>query len=237
MKQLTTLLLTAFLLQSCIKENKNHQQKEAEKVLEDNTFLTSNIKKITPIPINISELPKDMKYEGKIVNAIKWRDKLGENVVITTETGIYESKKFNHDNNGSDAEIFAYHYAVENNNFKQTWRVYDYISDCPVDIAAEFIDNTFQITDLDNNGIAEIWLMYIIVCHGDVSPSDMKIIMYEGSKKFAIRGENKVMHGIDSDGNKMYIGGEYKIDKAFSEGPKVFLDFAKKLWNDNILEN
>ena len=162
---------------------------------------------------------------------------MGENIVITTETGIYESKKFKHENDGGDAEIFAYHFIVENNNAKQTWKVYDYISDCPVDIVAEFIDNTFQITDLDNNGVAEIWLMYKTVCHGDVSPSDMKIIMYEGQQKFAIRGENKVMHGIDDDGNEMYMGGEYKIDKAFSDGPIVFLDFAKKLWNKNIIEN
>ena len=237
MKQLITIFLVVFLFQSCGNESKNHHQAELEKKLEDNSVLTSEIKKINPIILNVSELPNDIKYEGKIVNAIKWTDNFGENIVITTETGIYESKKFKHENDGGDAEIFAYHFIVENNNAKQTWKVYDYISDCPVDIVAEYIDDTFKITDLDNNGVAEIWLMYKTVCHGDVSPSDMKIIMYEGQQKFAIRGENKVMHGIDDDGNEMYIGGEYKIDKAFSDGPKVFLDFAKKLWNKNINES
>ncbi len=236
MKQLIIILLTAFLFQSCGNETKNQQKTEYKETLEYNTVLTSEIKKITPITINVSELPNDIKYEGIIVNAIKWTDNLGENIVITTETGIYESKKFKHESDGGDAEIFAYHFIVENNNAKQTWKVNDYISDCPVDIVAEFIDNTFQITDLDNNGVAEIWLMYKTVCHGDVSPSNMKVIMYERQQKFAIRGENKVVLGIDDDGNEMYMGGEYNIDKGFSEGPKVFLDFAKKLWDKNIIE-
>ncbi|NJO90540.1 MAG: hypothetical protein HC831_17445 [Chloroflexia bacterium] len=236
MKQLIIIFLAFLLLQSCKNETKNSQQNEQEKKSADNSGLTSEIKKITSTVLNANELPNFIKYEGKIVNAVKWTDNLGENIVITTETGIYESKKFKHENDGGDAEIFAYHFIIENNNAKQTWKVYDYISDCPVDIVAEFIDNTFQITDLDNNGVAEIWLMYKTVCHGDVSPSDMKIIMYEGQQKFAIRGENKVMHGIDDDGNEMYMGGEYKIDKAFSDGPKVFLDFAKKLWDNNIIE-
>ena len=80
----------------------------------------------------------------------------------------------------------------QNNQVIQTWKVYDYIDDCPVDIVASFVKNTFKITDLDNNGVAEIWLMYKTVCHGDVSPSEMKIIMYQGNQKFAMRGENKV---------------------------------------------
>jgi len=76
--------------------------------------------------------------------------------------------------------------------------------------------------------------MYETVCHGDVSPSDMKIIMYEGQQKFAMRGENKINYGTGDNGQKMYAGGEYKIDDAFSNGPTVFLEFAKKLWNKNI---
>ena len=236
MKQLIIILFGFLIFQSCGNENKNRQKNDPEKKLETNTHYSSNTYKITPIKLNVSELPKDIKYEGEIVNAIKWIDNLGENIVVTTETGIYENIKFKHENYGVDAEIFAYHYIVENKKAKQTWRVYDYINDCPVDIAAKFLDNTFQITDLDNNGIGEIWLMYKTVCHGDVSPSDMKIIMYEGKQKYAIRGVNKVMLGIDDNGNELYIGGEYKIDNAFSNGPEVFLEFAKELWNKNIIE-
>ena len=59
--------------------------------------------------------------------------------------------------------------------------------------------------------------------------------MYEGQQKFAMRGESRVMYGIDDNGQRMYEGGEYKIDNAFAKGPAVFLEYAKKLWEANIV--
>jgi hypothetical protein len=181
--------------------------------------------------LDLTKLPKGIKYEGKIKTAVHWVDSLGDNIAIMTETGIYQSKKFKHENDGGDAELFAYHFIVKDDSAFQTWRVYDFISDCPVDIEAEFIKKSFQVTDLNLDGVSEIWIMYKTVCHGDVSPCDMKIIMYQGQQKYAIRGQNKVKV---SD-NEFY-GGDYKFDKAFADGPKEFLEFAKKLWNKNSMQ-
>ena len=178
-----------------------------------------------------TKLPKGIKYEGKIKTAVRWVDSLGDNVAISTETGIYQSKKFKHENNGGDAELFTYHYLVKGDIAFQTWRVYDFISDCPVDIEAKFVKNSFQVTDLNQDGIGEIWILYKIVCHGDVSPCDMKIIMYQGQQKYAMRGQNKVQIS-----DKEFYGGDYKFDKAFTDGPKEFLEFAKKLWDKNIMQ-
>lgn len=103
------------------------------------------------------------------------------------------NKKFKHENDGGDAQIFAYHYILKQNKAVQTWRIYNLIMDRPVDIEAEFIKDSFQITDLNQDGISEIWVMYKTVCHGGVSPSNMKIIMYQWQQKFALRGPNKVL--------------------------------------------
>lgn len=43
-------------------------------------------------------------------------------------------------------------------------------------------------------------------------------------------GQNKVE--IEPD---RFDGGNYKFDQAFIDGPAVFRDFAKKLWNRNII--
>jgi hypothetical protein len=64
----------------------------------------------------------------------------------------------------------------------------------------------------------------------------MKVIMYQGKQKFAMRGQNKVFEGTDDKGTKHYSGGDYKYDKAFADGPKEFLEFAKKLWDKNIMQ-
>jgi hypothetical protein len=183
-----------------------------------------------------NKLPKGIKYEGKIKTAVRWTDSLGDNIVVLTETGVYQNKKIKHENDGADAELFAYNFIVKSDSAFQTWKVYDFIADCPLDIEASFIKNTFRVTDLDNNGVAEIWLMYKTACQGDVSPCDMKIIMYQGKQKFAMRGRNKVVGSVDDKGNELYVGGEYKPDKALAEGPKAFLDFAKTMWNKNIMQ-
>lgn len=234
MKNAIIFLVFVSILQSCDGQSKKQKRVQSEKILKSKKAAIYKGKMTKPVNISIDKIPQEIKYEGKIKNAVHWTDKLGENIVITTETGIYQSNKFKHEMDGGDAEIFAYHFLKSNGGFKQTWKVYDFISDCPVDIVASFIDKTFDITDLNNNGIAEIWVMYETVCHGDVSPSNMKIIMYEGQQKFAMKGENKIMYGTGDNGQKMYAGGEYKIDNAFSNGPTVFLEFAKKLWNKNI---
>lgn len=187
--------------------------------------------------INQEKLPKGVLFEGKFLDAVKWTDGIGDNIVVRTETGIHVSEKYTHDDNdGYDAEVFAYHYLVEKDTVKLLWKVYDYISDCPVDIEAEFFKDTFPVTDSDNDDIAEVWLMYKKACHGDVSPCIMKIIMYEDRQKYAIRGENKVFGGTDDKGKKYYIGGDYTFDSAFDKGPKEFLDYAKKLWQKNIMQ-
>ncbi|MCR4030584.1 MULTISPECIES: M949_RS01915 family surface polysaccharide biosynthesis protein [Flavobacterium] len=233
MKNILSLLLCIVLFSNC-----KTDKKEAIKT----NISTEESSKEEPFVLKVEKIdstqfPESIKYEGFIKNAVRWKDKSGDNIVITTETGYHINKKFEHDSDGSDAELFAYHYIISGNEAKQTWKVYDFISDCPVDIVASFVKNTFQVTDLNQNGIAETWLMYKTVCHGDVSPCNMKIIMYEGNQKYAIRGESKVAVGIDDHGKKQFIGGEYKLDDNFKKAPKAFQEFAQKLWADNLIEN
>ncbi|MEB0263062.1 MULTISPECIES: M949_RS01915 family surface polysaccharide biosynthesis protein [unclassified Mucilaginibacter] len=185
------------------------------------------------IKLGNGEIPKSITYKGHIIDVVKYTDADGEHLVITTETGKTPSKNSDSDGDGyRDAALYAYHYLVQTGSYKLTWSVYDFIKDCPVDIRANFIRKTFAVTDLDNNGKAEVWLMYRTVCHGDVGPSDMKIIMHEGNKKYAMRGENKVKVS-----EKDYIGGKYTFDSAFITAPTAFKLYAKNLWNKNLLEN
>lgn len=187
-------------------------------------------KKIELTYIDKTQIPKEIKYLGKIKTAVKWTDDLGDNLVITAETGDVESKSAPSEGY-RDAALYAYHFLVFNDSVRQTWKVTDFIKECPLDIEANFIKNTFQITDLNGDGIAEIWLMYIVTCTSDVSPVDMKVIMYQGTQKHAMRGQNKV----EVSPGKFY-GGEYKFDKAFNEAPKEFRSFAEKLWKAHIME-
>ena len=195
-----------------------------------NSLTVSAQGKIGLITLEKSQIPKGINYSGEIKQAVRWTDNAGENIVITTETGDTESKS-GPSEDYRDAALYAYHFLVFPDSVRQIWKVHDFIKECPLDIEANFIKNTFQITDLNGDGIAEVWLMYIVSCKSDVSPADMKIIMYQGNQKYAVRGHTKVE---PSQGE--FVGGDYKFDKAFNEGPVEFRDFAKKLWKAHIME-
>lgn len=232
MKNIAVLCLLLITFSSCKSDKKDSREESQTLPLTEAKDFSLVVNKI-----DSTQFPGSIKYEGFIKNAVRWKDKSGDNIVITTETGIYRNEQLKHEfEDSSDAELYAYHFILSNNVAIQTWRVKDFIADCPVDITASFVKNTFKITDLNKNGIAEVWLMYKTVCHGDVSPSNMKIIMYEGNNKYAMRGENKVQVGSDVNDKASFIGGEYKLDANFKNGPKVFREYAQNLWKENLME-
>jgi hypothetical protein len=184
------------------------------------------------IKLNKADIPKTVTYKGHIIDAVKYTDKTGDHIVITTSTGeIQVIDTAVKDLDLRQAKLFAYCYDISNNQIKLNWQMQDYTIPCAVDVTAKYIPGTFAVTDLNNNGNAEVWLMYRIGCRGDVSPPGMKIIMHEGSGKYAVRGEARA-HLFD----KHYAGGDYTIDAALKNGPEPFKKYALDLWKKNLLE-
>ena len=172
-----------------------------------------------------SAIPRKIQYGGNIIQAVRWADNSGDNIVILSKEIKPE------DTDGSDGNLYAYHFIVSGDSIKQTWRIYDHLKDCPVDMFLFFLDKSFAITDLNNDGFAEIWVMYKVSCQGDVSPVPMKIIMYQNGKKYAARGTTKVPIS-----ENRYDGGNFSFDESFKSAPVEFRQYAEKLWKQHELE-
>jgi hypothetical protein len=170
----------------------------------------------------VTKLPDSIKVKGKVVEAVQWTDSLGVNLVVTAQTEVYNSKI----EGLRSQELFADHYVLRNDSSLLLWHVYDYSFDCGVDLNAKYLKNTFTVTDLDKNGVAEVWLMYYVGCTG-TDVYDMKVIMYEGETMYAMRGHNKSRLNPSA-------GGDYKYNYNFLHGPKPFKEFAHKLWKANV---
>lgn len=180
--------------------------------------------------ISKQEIPSSIKFKGKMVDGYRWKDISGDNLLILCEqTDIPSSSKEYEDLRS--AALYAYHYLITADSTTLTWKVQDFVNDCSVDIVAEFVKNSTSVTDLDKNGLTETWIVYRTACKGDISASDMKIIMYEGKKKYALRGRSKVIVGKEQD------GGDKTFDYAFKNGSVVFRQYATKLWDKYVLEN
>lgn len=185
---------------------------------------------IKVVKVAIKDLPANISYKGKYSSASKWSDQEGEHIVLLTETGLVASKS-NPEEGNRQADLYAYHFLLAKDSVRQKWLVHDLVRDCPVDVIAQFVKNSFVVTDLDKDGLSEIWLMYQVSCQGDVSPVPMKIIMYEGSQKFAIRGTSKVQVS-----EKETAGGEFSLDDAFKKAPTSFREYGQQLWKKFVVQ-
>ena len=179
-------------------------------------------------------LTKEIKYSGKIKNTIAYTDKLGEHIIITTGLENLQERK---------AYIFAYDYLKKPNTSKYilNWKLEDGINEsCDVDYTVQFLSEPI-ITDLNNNNIKEVTLVYIQTCAGDISPFEMKAIKREDKTKYGLRGssldvitkENKkdpcCSTKYDED-DYMNIMGLYQNENDFKNAPKEFLQHSRKIW-------
>jgi len=181
--------------------------------------------------VSKTEIPSSVVYKGNYLDAYKWNDTDGEHLLVRTETGETEPTGHPKEEGFFDAALYAYHFIVHKDSVQLIWKLQDFVKECQLDVTASFVKNSFIITDLDKNNHAEIWLTYKTTCRSDISPATLKIIMYEETRKFAVRGYTK----IPIDDSK-YDGGEMSFDDAFKNGPSMFKDFATKLWSKNVIE-
>ncbi|MBQ5429432.1 MAG: hypothetical protein IIU35_03425 [Neisseriaceae bacterium] len=170
---------------------------------------------------SLAESSKTVAYpdlQGKIIKEIKYTDKTGENVIVLTQTDIsLREEEGNHYYSSQD--LYAYRYLIKQGKMQKIWQIHDFIHDCEVDMCVNFIKKHIQITELNHNGIKEVWIPYALQCAGDISPFELKIIMYEDKQKYALRGES-LSHGL---------GGKYKMDAKLKNNP-AFSKFAKSLF-------
>lgn len=209
-----------------------------------------SVQKIEPVRGTTADIPSGIKVRGSVYEVWKWNDSLGENLLITTIVAPYNDKEKNENGEeGQTAELHAFHYARKNDDYQLVWMMNDKEKACPFDITCEFIKDAISVTDLDANNIAETTILYRITCRSDVSPATMKLIMHQGSGKYALRGltwygmgeipfeitaananleKLSGYKGTDDDIFKTF--GRYESEKEFDGAPPAFISYARNQW-------
>jgi len=110
--------------------------------------------------------------------------------------------------------------------YKEVLVIRELVNPCNLDIEARFLPGTATLTNLDDDGQAELTFGYQTRCAGDVSPSTKKVLMLEGKQRYALRGNSKITlpGGIVE-------GGDYKPD--FKKAPAAFKEHAIRIWATN----
>lgn len=247
----------AIFLSGCNSSGKKDPNKEMDDTarMDNPPVLTS---KVEPQKGAASDIPASIKVKGTVQEVWKWKDNAGENLLITTYVAPYddtEKNKFGEE--GQTAELHAFHYAKQGTGeYAQVWMMNDQEKSCPFDITCQFVPGSTTITDLDNNGIAEIKIQYLITCRSDVSPAAIKLIMYENGKKYALRGNSwipyspdfkfdvtednanleKMLKAKDETEEMLRSFGRYETEKEFNNAPPEFIIHARKEWLKYVKE-
>ncbi len=151
-----------------------------------------------------------LEHEGKITYKKIWQDTNGENIAIFTQ---------------KESELFVYHYSINDDQVKLLRKVYDVEPGCEDDLFIDFVENSIEVTDLDNNNLGELTFAYKKTCTTDVSPRVLKVLLLEDGNKYIMRGYSVVEFGEDQ------YGGDQTIDPSFENGPPAFLAHAKQVWD------
>ena len=169
-------------------------------------------------------LPAGVKATGGSLDAAYYfADKNGINYVLFSSKEV-RGRPGPDGDPSQGALLYVDHWVLPAGGKARSLRaVKDLVEDCAFSMTARMHDDAFAVTDLDDDGKAEITFAYEIGCRSDVSPNTLKLIVLENGQKYILRGETRIEGGY---------GGSFTPDPSEARWPKKFLDHAKEVWND-----
>ncbi|GAB2789087.1 hypothetical protein GCM10027175_29550 [Hymenobacter latericoloratus] len=197
---------------------------------------------------------------GQLLEARQWQDSRGENLLLITRRGPFHEKTTEYTDEESGVELFARQYVRQAaGRWQELWRMQDAIRNCAFDMWLGPLPGSTSITDLNADGETETTLVYQLTCRSDVSPSNLKLIMHAGRRKYALRGQTIVQYDsvplaqrapanpccVDTlseaeldapEGYELYAG-RYENEKDFRGAPPELLRYARQQWRKWSLQD
>ena len=163
---------------------------------------------------------------GATIITTTFKDVEGEHRVVFTEHALVAKKDLR------SKRLTVVHESRKDARARWTavWDAKDFVNDCAFDVMLALNEKSISVTDLDGNGKAEISFAYQLGCRSDVSPLTLKLLMYEGKAKYALRGQTRSKVG-EEGGKSIEEGGSHEVDPAFGKAPPAFLEHAKAQWD------
>lgn len=195
-------------------DNKSQEQMKTEppsesvkEVVADSMQVAVNM---VPQALSLTEIPKDLRPPGQLLEGWRWTDSNGENLLVVFRTVSLSKQEQETKANPAlrpdsteivemtdyerSARLTAKQYVRQQGKYKELWRVQDAVTDCAFDMTLGLRPGSTAITDLDRDGRSETTIMYASACRSDVSAATLKLIMRAGEAKYALRGSTVVQY-------------------------------------------
>ena len=216
--------------------------------------------RLTPTAVPEAQIPATQRLPGKLAEAWRWMDANGENLLVvylTDERPDHPLDPRNAIDGGADErqrQLAARQYVRQPGQpYRELWHLRDEVRHCSFSLNLALLPQSTAVTDLDHDGQSETTLLYAQGCRSDVSPDGLKLIMHEGTAKYALRGYTVVQFDSvparqrqptnpcclgdlnEQQLDKMYedpkasYAGRYFNETEFQQQPE-FLRFARQQW-------
>lgn len=244
------IILFVLIIGSCNSANDN----EADNNTTEHQMSSADFMK--PKQISSDALPVEITVTGVFNEAWMWVDSLGENLLVLSHQIKNENSK---DESGDDlvtGSAYTAHYLKKDGKYRSSRTSTEDEQACAFDLVCDFIPGSTTITDLDNNGFAEIKFQLIKTCRSDVSPATMHLVMREKEVNYVLIGTtwvpfnpgmpfNLTIENLSLDGSKSSTDefkelertmGKYNGEYQFSKAPPQFLQYARQEWLKYVKE-
>lgn len=171
--------------------------------------------RVRAIPFDAQEFPSELP-NGHVDGGIAFIDSAGVNYVVFTLDAPLTREHIRR------TTLHIKHVVDDNGVTREVRSYVERIDDCDFDVIVKPYYGEWSITDVNNNGIAEVSFAYTADCVADISPFAHKALITEAGEKYALRGFTFRQY---PDG--FSEGGSYKADTM----PPLFLKKVKKVWH------
>lgn len=228
---------------------------------EKTSIQPSKITKISPLKFNgvivaidSANAPlKRSKWQYLFGN--KWTDVDGEHFVLAWKRGPLPENAMKYMEGEYFSELFIGQYVQTADSLKLEWQVQDGVRHCAFDMGLDIRNDTVFVTDLDSNGKTETSVIYQLTCRSDVSPADLKFLMFNQGQKMALRGSTFLAIAgahldaktFEPDYSKLKPNklneydyrreGRFLNARDFEGKPSVFFSFARTKWLEYCIED
>ncbi|MBG8553219.1 M949_RS01915 family surface polysaccharide biosynthesis protein [Hymenobacter guriensis] len=244
------------LMAACSEHRSPTETKAAVPAVAKNVSAAFDSTTVKNLPLN--QLPAGVpRQPGQVLELKRWMDANGPNLLRISRSSVQTLPAGLDDPNDTQSvSLYARQYVQRAGKWEELWHLQDAVEQCAFDMWLGPVPGAAAITDLDVDGRTETTLVYKLVCRSDVSPADLKLIMREGSAKYALRGHTVVQYDSVPAAQRIpanaccldtisaarleeeyeLLMGRYETEKAFRQAPPAFLRFARQHWRRWVVE-
>ena len=222
-KQSIGLIIFLSALSSCVeiqesmdRSNQRVEKNKYNKKQESNDFKDRKI-----FDNNFVEIfQSNLSYKGNFQKGYVWEDALGKNYLIISGSPSKQDIESIHPEQREEGflvdKLYSYHYVDSKEETRLLWDIKEYSSR-----GGYIWVDELSITDLDDDDIVETCVAY--------ESKQIKVIMHESDKKYAIRGN---IQSASDEYGEAYNKWEYEMygRDSFYNANETFKAHALNLW-------